>query len=192
MRNFNLKYALSLLFIALSLGVVFGIAPPAEAMRGARKEAVNRDSQQRDTTLRDSLGRDSLRTDSLSTDSLARDTTKRKKGGLEEIMDGNNKDSLFYDALNNKVYIYNKGSVNYQSRTLNADYMEVNLDNNQIYAYGMKQTVDGKEVDSKPEFVDSGASYSMDTITYNLKSEKAKIKGVATQEGEGWLVGNHV
>ncbi len=29
----------------------------------------------------------------------------------------------------------------------------------------------------------------MDTITYNITSKKAKIKGVATQQGDGWLVG---
>ncbi|MFQ7387329.1 MAG: putative LPS assembly protein LptD [Alistipes sp.] len=32
----------------------------------------------------------------------------------------------------------------------------------------------------------------MDTITYNLTSKKAKIKGVATQQGDGWLVGGSV
>ena len=32
----------------------------------------------------------------------------------------------------------------------------------------------------------------MDTITYNLDSQKAKIKGVATQQGDGWLVGGSV
>ena len=32
----------------------------------------------------------------------------------------------------------------------------------------------------------------MDTITYNLDSKKAKIKGVATQQGDGWLVGGSV
>lgn len=32
----------------------------------------------------------------------------------------------------------------------------------------------------------------MDTITYNLESKKAKIKGVATQQGDGWLVGGSV
>ena len=32
----------------------------------------------------------------------------------------------------------------------------------------------------------------MDTITYNIGSKKAKIKGVATQEGDGWLIGNNV
>ena len=32
----------------------------------------------------------------------------------------------------------------------------------------------------------------MDTITYNLDTQKAKIKGVATQQGDGWLVGGSV
>ena len=32
----------------------------------------------------------------------------------------------------------------------------------------------------------------MDTITYNLDSKKAVVKGIATQEGDGWLVGSKV
>ncbi|MFQ8806510.1 MAG: hypothetical protein ACLR8Y_17260 [Alistipes indistinctus] len=45
---------------------------------------------------------------------------------------------------------------------------------------------------TRPEFLDNGTSYTMDTITYNLDSKKARIKGVATQEGEGYLKGMKV
>ena len=32
----------------------------------------------------------------------------------------------------------------------------------------------------------------MDTITYNIATEKARIKGVTTQDGEGYLKGSRV
>ncbi|MFR9562215.1 MAG: putative LPS assembly protein LptD [Rikenellaceae bacterium] len=144
-------------------------------------------------TSLDTLGADSLGVDSLGADSLKKDTTERKtKALLDDIMTGNNKDSLYYDVLGQKVHIYDDGRVTYQSKTLKADYMEIDMTTNEIYAYGGIDTVQKEIVITKPEFIDGETSYTMDTITYNLNTEKAKIKGVATKEGEGWLVGHDV
>jgi lipopolysaccharide assembly outer membrane protein LptD (OstA) len=66
------------------------------------------------------------------------------------------------------------------------------MDNKEIYAYGKPDTVDGVPGKTHPVFTDGGSSYTMDTITYNFDSEKALIQGVATQEGDGWLVGGRI
>ena len=136
---------------------------------------------------------DSLR---VPSDSLQRDTTRRKKEGgafLEDIMNGKNTDSLVYDIRNKMVYIYNEGDINYQDMNLKADFMRVNMDTREIYAYGKPDTLEGQPTVTRPEFTEGSASpYKMDTITYNFKSGKAKIKGVATQEGDGWLIGGSV
>ena len=63
------------------------------------------------------------------------------------------------------------------------------MDTKLVYAYGKPDTLDGKDIVAKPEFTEGSATYQMDTITYNLDSKKAKIKGVATQQGDGWQVG---
>lgn len=123
------------------------------------------------------------------------DTARRKGGGsfLDDIISGKNKDSLVYDLANNTVYIYNEGDVTYQTSNLKADYMRINMETKEIYAYGKADTVDGKATITHPVFQEgSAAPYSMDTITYNINSKKAKIKGVATQEGDGWLIGGSV
>ncbi len=105
---------------------------------------------------------------------------------------GKNNDSLVYDVRNKLVYIYNKGDVTYQNSNLKADYMRIDMDSKMVYAYGKPDTLDGKDIVTKPEFTEGSATYQMDTITYNLDSKKAKIKGVATQEGDGWLIGGSV
>ena len=126
-----------------------------------------------------------------------RDSSKRKggkKGGafLEDIISGQNTDSLVYDVRNKTVYVYNEGSVSYQNSSLKADFMRINMDNKLIYAYGKADTVEGKPTVTKPEFSEGSESYAMDTIVYNIDTKKAKIKGVATQQGDGWLVGGSV
>ena len=137
-------------------------------------------------------GNDSLLRDSLRQDTTQRDTT-RKKSFLDDIISGKNQDSLYYDVRNRTVYIYNQGDINYQNMNLKGDFMRVNMDEKIIYAHGKRDTIDGKPTVTNPTFTEGAANpYTMDTITYNIGSKKAKIKGVATQEGDGWLIGNNV
>ena len=138
--------------------------------------------------------RDSLRAVGGDTISVFGSDSTAKKGGsfLEDIISGKNTDSLVYDVKNKLVYIYNEGDVTYQNMNLKADFMRVNMDTKEIYAYGKPDSVDGKPTSTHPVFTEGQASYTMDTITYNISSKKAKIKGVATQEGDGWLVGGSI
>ena len=169
----------------------------AKRIREARRQSRLSDrgvrpSLDRDTTLGDiSRQRDSVTT---GADTLASaDKAPRKRaGGLDEIIEGKNTDSLVYDIRNQKVYIYNQGDLKYADKSLQADYMRINMENKEIHAYGKPDTVDGKPSKTQPVFSDAGASYTMDTITYNFESEKALIQGVATQQGDGWLVGGRI
>ena len=123
------------------------------------------------------------------------DTTRNPRAArpfLDDQLSGKNTDSLVYDVRNKRVYVYNEGDVTYQNRNLKADYMQIDMDTKLIYAYGKPDSVDGKWTVTKPEFTEGGTAYQMDTITYNLDTQKAKIKGVATQQGDGWLVGGSV
>lgn len=147
------------------------------------------------STAQDSLSIDSLGRDSLRRDSLPSDTVRRKKAankGLQEIVEGKNTDSLVYDLRTKNVYIYNQGEVKYTDKILEADFMKINMETKEVYAYGKEDSIDGKWTKTHPVFKDGGDSYTMDTITYNFDSKKAIIQGVATQQGEGWLVGGRI
>lgn len=180
---------------------------PAEQSRRERRQRL-RDARRQVVTpqsfpLPDSL--DSLTpppfpgaADSLALpgDSLPADTTRRKKKGgsfLDDVISGKNKDSLVYDMENNIVYIYNEGDITYQTSNLKADFMRINMATKEIYAYGKADSVNGQATVTHPIFQEGGDSpYTMDTITYNIDTKKAKIKGVATQQGDGWLIGGSV
>ena len=182
-------------------------APSRSQRRNARRN-LREEERRRDEfnalpqEVRDSIAGaqlDSLvarKADSLAAnDTLRRDTVGRLRPAqpfLDDPITGQNADSLVYDVRNKMVYIYNQGDVTYQNSNLKADYMQIDMDSKLIYAYGKPDTLDGRPVVTKPEFTEGSASYRMDTITYNLSSKKAKIKGVATQQGDGWLVGGSV
>ncbi len=184
LRILKIKYIVSLLILLLSANLVFGDDAPRSAARSgrSRRPMIAQDSLSRDGVVRDSVARDSVAP-----------SAPRRKGMLDDVMTGSNQDSLYYDVKGKKVYIYTDGDIKYQDKSLKADMMQVDMADNEIYAYGIEvPDSTGKMVVTQPQFLDGDATYTMDTITYNMKSERAKIKGVATQEGEGWLVGHHV
>ena len=165
--------------------------------RARRNAAFNALSQQEKDSLFSSQV-DSLvaqKSDSMGADTVRRDSVKKPRPAgafLDDPIAGKSTDSLVYDVRNKLVYIYNQGDVTYQNSNLKADYMRIDMNSKMVHAYGKPDSVDGKPTVTKPEFSDGSASYQMDTITYNLNTKKAKIKGVATQQGDGWLVGGSV
>lgn len=119
-------------------------------------------------------------------------STEHKGSALEAPITGKNKDSLVFNVRDKMVYIYRQGDVTYQSMNMKADYMAINMDTRQIRAYGINDTVDNEPTVTRPQFTEGGKTFTMDTIDYNMESGKALIKGIATQEGEGFLIGKNV
>ena len=132
---------------------------------------------------------DSLLT--IEPDTLPADTAGRKqKNFLEEIIQGKNRDSLYYDVRGKMVHIYEQGDVTYCNMNIKADYMRVSMDSKEILAYGKADT--SAYGHTRPEFTEAGSTYTMDTVTYNIDTKRAKIKGVVTKDGEGYLTGREV
>lgn len=159
--------------------------------RAARRQA-RRNAAAADTPT---VPRDTPAADTLAADTMQRDTARKPRkatGFLDGAIEGKSTDSLVYDVRNKLVYVYNEGDVTYQNSNLKADFMRIDMTDKTVFAYGKPDSLDGKAIVTKPEFSDGSASYQMDTITYNFATEKAKIKGVATQQGDGWLVGGSV
>ena len=157
---------------------------PANERRGTAQSAQRPASRStRDTTRRSTEGQ-----------ATQSDTTKKRSQGMQlnDIIEGKAVDSVVFDARNKMIYSYKQGDVTYQGMNLKADFMSVNMETKDIFAHGFLDSVDGVATKTHPEFSDGGSPYSMDTITYNLDSRKAVIKGIATQEGDGWLVGSKV
>ena len=119
--------------------------------------------------------------------------TQRRGAMFNDIIKGKAVDSVVFDARSKMIYSYREGDVTYQGMNLKADFMRVDMQTKDIFAHGFSDTTEtGEPMQTKPEFSDGGAPYAMDTITYNLDSRKALIKGIATQQGDGWLIGNRV
>lgn len=207
-----MKYISAAILVLALTQMVFGTGRPATVYRQPETDssAVQSDRRSRRAVRREALRpsadttalerRDTVMTIDFEqpADSLAADTvvmpsdTARRGSMLEAPISGKNKDSLVFDVGSKMVYIYREGDVSYQNMNMKADYMRINMDTREIRAYGINDTVDGKPTVTRPEFTEGSQTFTMDTIDYNMASKKAKIKGIATQEGEGYLIGDDV
>lgn len=196
---------ISLLLVTLLFSVTLGaqnlpmgektLRPATDSVAMARGTA-RRDSLLANRASRVGMSGDSLHaTENRAIDSLLvlpSDTAGKRKerNFLDEIINGKNKDSLYYDVRGKMVHIYEQGDVTYGNMNIKADYMRVSMDSKEILAYGKADTsVYGH---TRPEFTEAGSTYTMDTVTYNIDTKRAKIKGVVTKDGEGYLTGREV
>ena len=199
----RVKYILSVAIVLIFVQFVFGLHAAPVFIKGhiklEQQDTLKRDSIRRAREMREMaemadsiLAVAGIDQDSLSTlgDTIV---NRRKSGsGLDQIIKGRATDSLYYDMRKKMVYIYEKGDVTYDNMNLQADFMNIDLDSKNIYAYGQADTIDGEPTVTRPLFTQGGTSLNMDTIAYNIESQRAKIKGIATQQGDGWLIGHDV
>ena len=129
---------------------------------------------------------------SVSVDSLLNDSAQvaqdkaKTKSSLDAVVDFSAKDSLVFEA-GNKAYLYGASVVNYQDIQLDADQIELNLDNSTVYAVGRPDSVG--EVVGNPIYKDKDGEYESESMSYNFKTKRGYITNVITEQGEGYLTG---
>jgi len=117
--------------------------------------------------------------------STIKDTTVKAKPPIEDPVQSTAVDSILYSLDNKKVFLYGKAKVNYQNLELTASRIEFDMETKEAFAYGSPDST-GK-IDGKPVFKEGAETFNMDSIRYNFDSKKAKIYGVVTKQGEGFL-----
>lgn len=143
---------------------------------------------------------DTIPTDTIPNDSVSpTDTTKivavdssQTEGDIETTVNYNAEDSIFFDVVNRKIYLYGEAEIDYGEIQLAADYIELDWVNNMLTAKGMPDSTG--TVVGQPIFTDGPEEYQTETIRYNFKTRKAYISGVLTrpQEAEGYVYGQKV
>lgn len=100
------------------------------------------------------------------------------------------RDSLFFDAEKMIVYLYGAAVVKYENMELKADYIAVNLDTKTLLAAFAKDSAGNKT--GIPAFSQNSDAFTADEIKYNFQTKKGRIRGVYTEQGEGFIYGETV
>ena len=214
MGKFKIKYTLLVAIILLFSQIALGLATTQRVLASTPATSIIYPTMEQDSTKATNARRTAQRSrrsqserrndasnntththvDTVDITNMTADTTKRKGGGvgLSAPITGRAQDSLYYDLRSKKVYLYEKGEVTYGDMSLAADVMTIDLDKKNIYAIGKADTINGEPTVTRPLFSQGNTSLNMDTITYNIETQRAKIKNIATQQGDGWMVGQDV
>ncbi len=191
--NFNLilKYKgsiiriISLIFCILSAESINAQAPASDSAKTSYKENVVIPGQL------DSTG--SLATEQvvvLTDTTKTTDTVEVPKRDIETRIQYSCRDSMRTDIAKQKIYLYGNSKVVYGTRSLQAEFLEINWATNEVRAYGGTDTT-GKTI-GRPLFKEGADTYTADSIRYNMKSGKGIIKGIVTRQGDGYIHGGPV
>jgi hypothetical protein len=108
------------------------------------------------------------------------------KGLLDAKVQYKAKDSIRFDLIEQKVYLYGNGDVNYESINLKAAYIELDLLRKTVHA---KRGLDslGKPA-GRPLITESGQSSEAEEMWYNFETKKGRMSDVRTHEGESYVI----
>ena len=128
------------------------------------------------------------RIEGATVDTLQPRDTLMDASVLKTLVNYNAEDSMAIMVAANKAYLYNLAHVDYGDISLDAGYIELDWEKNEVYARGITDST-GATV-QRPVFKQADAIYETDEIRYNFSTSKAIIKSVITREGESYLHGS--
>ena len=143
-----------------------------------------------DTTKMDSLQLAIYHHNKAIDDSIRADSMMRaRSNGIDAPVRYSAEDSLVYDAESGTAYLYGGSKVDYENMKLTSDKVHMNLDKSTVRATGTADSTEEGGIKGKPVFTMGKDEYKSDTMAFNFKSKKGLIKGVYTEQQDGFLSG---
>lgn len=135
------------------------------------------------------LGLDSAMQTTFSSnpgDSLLVTTSNELKSKVHYTAD----DSIRFDILGEKVYLYGNAKITYEDIEMNAAFVQVDWTTRELYAKGKVDST-GAET-GLPVFKQGSDMFTAKTVTYNFDTKKGKITQVNTTQGDGYILGQTI
>jgi len=126
-----------------------------------------------------------LNNDTISVSPVTQLADSVAKPVLESIITYSAVDSIIPDFENQKMYMYKKGVINYQSIELKADYIMLDLAKKEVYAEGLPDSTG--TIVGTPIFKDGDEEFESSTLRYNFETQKGIIVDVKTTQGDGFV-----
>ena len=143
-----------------------------------------------DTTKMDSLQLAIYHHNKAIDDSIRADSMMRaRSNGIDAPVKYSAEDSLVYDAESGTAYLYGNSKVDYENMKLASDKVHMNIDKSTVRATGTTDSTVEGGIKGKPVFTMGKDEYKSDTMAFNFKSKKGLIKGIYTEQQDGFLSG---
>jgi lipopolysaccharide assembly outer membrane protein LptD (OstA) len=130
-------------------------------------------------------GKDTSKTARDSAAAHLRDSVPTSPSALGSDVKYNAKDSIIFDVVNKKVYLYGNAHMDYTDITLDAEYITIDYISNTICAQGGLDS-NGRDK-NMPKFKQGDQVFNSRELCYNFKTKKGRIKELFLKEGEGYI-----
>ena len=204
MRNKSIIFLLSFVVVFAMASVNMPV-PQGKKTKKAKANAVvvdtllkgqgSKDSKAVDKNIPDTTKMDSLQLaiyhhNKAIDDSIRADSVMRaRSNGIDAPVKYSAEDSIVYDAASGTAYLYGNSKVDYENMKLASDKVHMNLDNSTVRATGTADSTAEGGIKGKPVFTMGKDEYQSDTMAFNFKSKKGLIKGIYTEQQDGFLSG---
>ena len=204
MRNKSIIFLLSFVVVFAMASVNMPV-PQGKKTKKAKASAVvvdtllkgqsPKDSKAVDKNIPDTTKMDSLQLaiyhhNKAIDDSIRADSMMRvRSNGIDAPVKYSAEDSLVYDAESGTAYLYGNSKVDYENMKLTSDKVHMNLDKSTVRATGTTDSTAEGGIKGKPVFTMGKDEYKSDTMAFNFKSKKGLIKGIYTEQQDGFLSG---
>ncbi len=122
-------------------------------------------------------------------DSAVVDLSKVKisNDGLEDEVQYQAQDSMWFDVQKKQVHLYGGAQVKYTNLTITAGYILLDYDKSEIAAEPFPDTT--KQLAGYPDFKDGEQNFSAGKLRYNFKTKKGIIYEARTQQEDMYVLG---
>ncbi|MDO5972077.1 putative LPS assembly protein LptD [Flavivirga aquimarina] len=176
-NNFKILFTLSFTVFINTLSFAQDIPKKPKKINRSVKDSVVITS--RDSLLIPEISEKSQ--DSTLTDSIA-----PKKELLENIVTYHAEDYTKFNQKKQKLYLYNKASIDYGDMNIVAGNITIDYTKNTVYAKGITDSIEGYT--QKPVFTQGSNVVEPDSIIFNTDTKKALIFNSKTEQGEGTVI----
>ena len=111
-------------------------------------------------------------------------------GEIETIINYNAQDSIFFDLKSSNLTLFGDSHIDYGEIELDSDETQISMSDRILTSTYRLDSVGKKQ--GKPIFTEKGTIYETDFIIYNLKTKRAQIRGVITEQMGAFMHGEDV
>ncbi|MFO7978057.1 MAG: putative LPS assembly protein LptD [Bacteroidales bacterium] len=130
--------------------------------------------------------------DTIAPDTIL-DMPARQQGSatiLGAQVDYSSTDSIYFDLQNQKVFLYGEANLVYDEIHLQAAYVEIDFNRNEVFARGMPDSLGIMQ--GLPVFTEGQQSFKSKEMRYNFATKQGRTIGVITEEADGFIHGDIV
>ena len=173
-------------------GILLGQVPDSIDITDLSKDsiALSLEKLTQDSLLLDglSVSEDSLIPSSIPNGSNIPPDVAISDDAIPAEIDYDARDSIVYDILDKKIYLYGAASVVFEDLDLKAGFIIVDWEKNEVFA---EHTLDSLQKPNEiPAFKNSDQSFDAMSMRYNFKSQKGIIYDAKSQYNDLYVLGS--